>query len=147
MPFPPSHTKMVSHLQPLQPFYRWRKMNKRLQCPDMLFLYKTYKLHVSQIFQFNLTPSLKFVSPLPSTFIGQGQSLRSTLLMIFLPKLKDVEIFSSLVASQGYSLFSNSKKKVLETRLHLVVCYTAVFSVVTQRSVEERCVTTLKTAV
>ena len=28
-----------------------------------------------------------------------------------------------------------------------VVCYTAVFSVVTQRSWEERCVTTLKTAV
>ena len=140
---------MVSHLQPLQPFYRWRKMNKRLQCPDMLFLYKTYKLHVSQIFQFNLTPSLKFVSPLPSTFISQGQSLRSTLLTSFMPKLKEVEFFTctNLVASQAYSLFSDSKKKVLGTRLHLVVCYTAFFSVVTQRSVEERCVTTLKTAV
>ena len=36
--------------------------------------------------------------------------------------------------------------------MHIVVCYTAVFSVVTQRSSpltsgEERCVTTLKTAV
>ena len=57
VPSPPSHTEMVSHLQPLQPFYRWQKMSKRLKCPYMLFLYKMYKLHVSQIFQFNLTPS------------------------------------------------------------------------------------------
>ena len=35
----------------------------------------------------------------------------------------------------------------LDTSLLHVVCYTAVFSVVTQRSGKECCVTTLKTAV
>ena len=62
--------------------------------------------------------------PTPNNLI-QGGSLTSTFVMSFLPKLKDVEIFTytNLVVSPGYSLLSDSKKKC---RVQGFTCFESV---------------------
>ena len=59
-------------------------------------------------------------------------------------------LFLRLLLETGWTAILRghlSHAKVLPLAVQRVVCYTALFSVVTQISGEDRCVTTLKTAV